>query len=123
MKQLSWSRMAVLLPAVFVVVAGCAKTTISHSAVSGTTSWRDKAIHYQITGTSGASVSSSSDNNKCTVLIQITGKKHELLVTEAGLEFQGEKIALEDFKKIELQGDADAIRIIVDGKEVYPPVK
>jgi hypothetical protein len=108
---------------VFVVVSGCVKTSLTHSSVSGSLSWRDKSIHYQIAGTSGASVTSTSDNDKCTVVIQVNDKVHELLVTQTGLQFKGEKIPLEGYKKIEIHGDPDAIGISVDGKQVYPPGK
>ena len=105
-------------------LATCVLLTVgpgfADSAASASASWRDKTIDVKITGADSASASSSSVDKQCTVRIKIDGKRYTLLVTQTGLVFQGKPIVLTGFKKIEVTGNQDVIRIVVDGKQVHP---
>jgi hypothetical protein len=95
-----------------------AGAALADAEASGTITWQGKSITYKISGASAANGSSSADDDKCVLRLDLDGTKHELVVTKAGLEYQGTKVPLDSFKKVELTGDATKVRILVDGREV-----
>jgi hypothetical protein len=90
------------------------------SVASGNVTWAGKSIEYKVTGEDNANVSADSDNKKCFIRLEVDGKKHDMLITRMALEYQGVKIPLGGWKKMELIGNAEKIRIVLDDKEVGP---
>ena len=101
----------------------CVGLARADSEASGSVSWQDKTVTYKVTGSDSVSGTASSNDKQCTVEIDLDGKKHTLVVNQAGLVYQGTAIPLTGFKKVEIVGTADLVRINVDGKQVHPKCK
>jgi hypothetical protein len=97
-----------------------AGVALAEAKTSGSVTWAGKSITFEVAGESSASGSAKADNDKCTVQIDIDGTKREVVVTRTGVEYQDRKIPLDPFKKVEVLGTAKELRILVDGREVYP---
>jgi hypothetical protein len=93
------------------------------SEAEGSANFAGRSITWKLTGEESANVSSSANNKECVIKIDLDGKKQELRVTKTELVYQGMKIPLTAFKKMEVTGDADKVRIVVDGNQVFPRTK
>ncbi len=100
-----------------------AGVVLAEAEGSGSITWEGKSITYKISGASSASGSSTADDDKCVLTLDIDGKKHDLVVTKTGIEYQGTKVPLDSFKTVEVTGDGTKVRIAVDGREVFPKGK
>jgi hypothetical protein len=88
---------------------------------SGSIGFAGKVISFKVTGEGSVSGSADNpDNEKCTVKLDSDGTKHEVLITKTTLEYKGHTITLKNGKKLEVIGEGEKIRILVDGRQVFP---
>lgn len=109
-----------MLTAALAVLVLSAATARAQSTSAGSITWDGKIIAYKITTNNTASTSVSSSNDKCTMDMTLDGASHKLAVTKEGLEYGKKKVAVKDYKKLDVIFENGKLRVLADGKQVLP---